>query len=868
MGTSVTDTSGNGNAGSIGNATWTAQGRYGSALSFNGTNARVLVADSNSLDLTTAMTLEAWVYPTAIGGWRDVIYKEVNDVYYLMGSSDQGTAPAIGSFATGHLAGSSGLPLNTWSHLAGTYDGATLRLYVNGVLVASEARTGTMAASTAPLSIGGDTNNGQYFAGRIDEVRVYRAALTASQIQTDMATAISSPDTQLPSAPSNLSATAASSSRIDLSWTAATDNVAVTGYRVERCQGAGCSNFSEIASTTATSYSNNGLSANTSYSYRVRAVDTATNLGPYSNQDSATTPLPDAEPPSAPSNLSTTAVSASQINVTWTASTDNVGVTGYRVERCQDVGCSNFVQVATPSGTSYDDTGLAASTSYSYRVRATDAAGNLSGYSNIGTAVTPAAAFCSRSSAVWLTGMEHGVVSTAGGGIFSTLTGTPTADGAVFRNGAYSLRINDVSAASTVRALRSFTASNVVVTRFAIRLSSLPGVTSNLAYIDSGTDLVFRYNAASQRFQLTLGASTVMSATTVSAATWYVIDLRYDLSANPHLGDWRVDGVAQTQVSRAAAATTANGFGMGATANASVYTANYDDILVADQPSAYPVGNGRVVRLVPDSMGTSSGATNFSNDDGTAINATSWQRLDEVPMTSIADYVRQQANSGTSYVEFGFQNTAETCIHELSAVLAYHAAGTAADNGKTSIFDGATGTVVFSGDMSQTALQYKRAVVTPAASPWTQAAVNGLVARVGYSTDSNPNPYWDAIVLEAAVNEAQVSSRTRTGNILTSTNPLRVGSTRADATSGGVLDEIRIYNVASTATQVQADMKTPIATSPLAWLPPTLGSPALAEYLPHGSLDRPTSRCTAWTRTHPPGSVTRFCASARPSSPP
>ena len=59
--------------------------------------------------------------------------------------------------------------------------------------------------------------------------------------------------------------------------------------------------------------------------------------------------------------------------------------------------------------------------------------------------------------------------------------------------------------------------------------------------------------------------------------------------------------------------------------------------------------------------------------------------------------------------------------------------------------------MVFSGDMSQTALQYKSTVVTPGAGIWSQAAVNGLVARVGYSTDSSPNPYWDSIVLEAAV---------------------------------------------------------------------------------------------------------------------
>ncbi len=150
-------------------------------------------------------------------------------------------------------------------------------------------------------------------------------------------------------------------------------------------------------------------------------------------------------------------------------------------------------------------------------------------------------------------------------------------------------------------------------------------------------------------------------------------------------------------------------------------------------------------------MGTSVGAGNFQNNDGTAIDASSWQRLDEVPMNSTADYVRQQANSGTSFLEFGLEDTPETCIRDVSAVLAYHAAGTPANNGKASLFDGATETAVFTGDMSQTALQYKSAVVTPAGGIWNQAALNGLVARVGYSTDSTPNPYWDSVVVEAAV---------------------------------------------------------------------------------------------------------------------
>ena len=72
-----------------------------------------------------------------------------------------------------------------------TYDGATLRLYVNGVQVSSVARTGSIATSANPLQIGGDSIYGQYFQGLIDEVRVYNRALSQAEIQTDMNTAVS-----------------------------------------------------------------------------------------------------------------------------------------------------------------------------------------------------------------------------------------------------------------------------------------------------------------------------------------------------------------------------------------------------------------------------------------------------------------------------------------------------------------------------------------------------------------------------------------------------------------------------------------------------------------------------------------------------
>jgi outer membrane protein assembly factor BamB len=296
-GTTVTDASGNGNTGTITNATWAATGKFGKALQFNGTSARVNIPNAASLQLTTGMTLEAWVNPSSVTSkWRDVIYKG-NDNYYLEATSTNASKPDAGMIAGGSYAdavGTSALAANTWSYLTETYDGSTLKLYVNGTQVASVAHTGAIATSTNALQIGGDTIYSQYFAGLIDEVRVYNVALTAAQIQSDMTTPVgSSSDTTPPTQPGTLSANAVSASEVDLSWGASTDNVGVTGYRIERCQGSGCTNFAQIGTTTGTgtTYKDTTVSAPNSYSYRVRATDAAGNLSTYSNVATAATTI-------------------------------------------------------------------------------------------------------------------------------------------------------------------------------------------------------------------------------------------------------------------------------------------------------------------------------------------------------------------------------------------------------------------------------------------------------------------------------------------------------------------------------------------------------------------------------------------------
>jgi YD repeat-containing protein len=202
---------------------------------------------------------------------------------------------------------------------------------------------------------------------------------------------ITSSDTQPPTTPSGVSATAASSTQINLNWSASSDNVGVTGYRIERCQGSStCSNFSQLPATpSGTTYSDTGLSPSTIYRYQIRATDAAGLFSSYSQIVTATTPASsDTQAPSTPTNLSATPASSTQINLSWSASTDNVAVTAYLLERCEGAGCTTWGSPTTVTPTSYSNGGLSPATTYRYRVRARDAANNQSGYSAIVTATT------------------------------------------------------------------------------------------------------------------------------------------------------------------------------------------------------------------------------------------------------------------------------------------------------------------------------------------------------------------------------------------------------------------------------------------------------------------------------------------------
>jgi hypothetical protein len=191
-GAAANDSTSVNNTGTLNGATWTTLGRYGSALSFNGSSNTVTIADANELDLTNGMTLEAWVRPNSLSNWSTVLLKEAGSTMaYGLYAANGGNQPPSGYVQIGGdqaAAGNSILALNIWSHLALTYSGSVLNIYVNGTLAGTRSVSGSMLTSTGALKIGGNSIWGEYFSGLIDEVRVYNRALSTTEVQTDMNT--------------------------------------------------------------------------------------------------------------------------------------------------------------------------------------------------------------------------------------------------------------------------------------------------------------------------------------------------------------------------------------------------------------------------------------------------------------------------------------------------------------------------------------------------------------------------------------------------------------------------------------------------------------------------------------------------------
>ena len=263
------------------------------------------------------MTVSAWVNSAAFPGDDAAIVSKRNgsEVGYQLDTTIDRGPRTIGFKLTSSSGGrmfrygATTLQANTWYHVAGVYDAASasLHVYLNGQLndgVLDGTVTTSQQNSPLNVNIGRRPSGGFLTIGRIDDVRIYSRALTQAEIQADMSTPVGGgppPDTLPPTTPTNLVATPVSQSQINLNWTASTDASGVPLYRVERCQGAGCTNFAEIGTTPTNSFNNTSLQPATTYRYQVRAQDGAPNpnLSGYSNIASAMTQGTPNTPPTA-----------------------------------------------------------------------------------------------------------------------------------------------------------------------------------------------------------------------------------------------------------------------------------------------------------------------------------------------------------------------------------------------------------------------------------------------------------------------------------------------------------------------------------------------------------------------------------------
>ncbi|MDQ3991970.1 MAG: hypothetical protein M3245_06665, partial [Actinomycetota bacterium] len=262
-----------------------------------------------------------------------------------------------------------------------------------------------------------------------------------------------------------------------------------------------------------------------------------------------------------------------------------------------------------------DDPSTAAGTSSSPgTLTQTASPATLSGGGNAlragGTGTLPPSCPPAVSTPAWLTGFEPGVAAASVDSVELTSSGSISADASVKRNGAYALKLERTSQSGNTAVLKLFgsTLPGTVVGRFAIRLSSTDLGNGGPAYLarvatGDGKDLRFGYQTSSTKFYMMIEGtgSWVTSSMTVAAGTWYVIDFRFTPGVSPRVIDWSVNGVTQAKVSVSVAASSGAYTQLGTHYGLDPpFVIHYDDVMVTTASSDYPIGDGKVLPLLPD----------------------------------------------------------------------------------------------------------------------------------------------------------------------------------------------------------------------------------------------------------------------------
>ena len=378
-----------------------------------------------------------------------------------------------------------------------------------------------------------------------------------------------SPDTINPTAPSNLQANAPAGNRVDLTWSASTDANGIQSYDIYRNGG-----VDPIASVNGSTlaYTDTTVSPETSYSYVVKARDPSGNTSDPSNTANATTPASDAVAPSAPTNLQAIASSSTRIDLSWTASTDNVGVTAYDIYRN---GGGTPIASVNGNTVAYGDTTVSPGTTYSYTVKARDAAGNTSGASNLAQATTPAGG------TLFTDDFESGSLST-----WTSVNGLTVSQGIPAPSGGQWVARETTSGGMATYAYESLSPNQTeVYARFRFQVIGRSGSVDLMRFrngsggskfsllVDSATSSLATRNAA---------GTTTKSNAVITNGTWYTVEVHVKIGS-PSLTEVWLNGVLVPQLGATGDLGTTN-FGqflLGQTSTTGTYDVAFDDVIVS-----------------------------------------------------------------------------------------------------------------------------------------------------------------------------------------------------------------------------------------------------------------------------------------------
>jgi hypothetical protein len=269
---------------------------------------------------------------------------------------------------------------------------------------------------------------------------------------------------------------------------------------------------------------------------------------------------------------------------------------------------------------------------------------------------------------------------------------------------------------------------------------------------------MFYVNTSGQlQARITAGGPLQTYSPSIADNVYHRLDAHVDSSGTTWTLSWSVDGVAQTDSTEGGHSASDSGrcrVGAQDGSTTGTLTIIVDDLVMSATAGDYPIGPHSVYALLPNADGTHNAGTNTIEDNaGTDIvSPNAFPLMDEwAPNTT--DYVQQSAIGTGNYAEVGFQDSSDATVWGVEAIAALFSAGTNANSATTRIVDSTNATLVdvYAGDMSETSLHYRRAIVPAPGGTWDAGELSGVKARVGFASDVIDVPRWSALMLQYAV---------------------------------------------------------------------------------------------------------------------